>query len=70
MIVFQETMDSHSLDVVRDPDPGNPHDFNRKIAMLQWHPDRQPRMVPVHDHSSFTLAEMEEMTAKLKEVSR
>ena len=70
MIVFRETMDAHSLDVVRDPNHGTPHDWNRLIARLQWHSGRLPRMVPVNPDFGFTLAEMVEMTAKLTEVSR
>jgi hypothetical protein len=38
MIEFRQTADAHSLDVVRDPDPDNYHDFNRLVARLQWHP--------------------------------
>lgn len=67
-------MDPHSLDVVRDPNPDNPHDFVRIIARFQWHPGSTPRMEPVvhaplNHHSYYTLAEMVEMTAILKEVS-
>gem|GEM_PF-2593224 len=38
--------------------------------MLQWHPGSPPRVVVVHDYSSFTLDELVEMMAKLKEMSR
>jgi hypothetical protein len=67
MIIFQQTMDAHSLNVVRDPNPDNPHDYSRIIAMVQWHPGRPPRVVP--QGHSFTLPEMVEMTDKLREVS-
>ena len=71
MIVFHETMDAYSLDVVRDPNPDNHHDFSRIVARIQWHAGHSPRMVVVHDHAVFTLDEMIETTAKLKEeVSR
>lgn len=32
MIVFRETMDSHSLDVVRDPNPDNRFEWSRIVA--------------------------------------
>jgi hypothetical protein len=66
MLEFQRTMDPHSLDVVRDPDPHVNHDWNKTVARISWHPGRAPHMQPVHDHSSFTLDEMIEITAELQ----
>lgn len=75
MIVFRHTMDAHSFDVVREH--GSYGSINRLgrspqglVAMLQWHPGSPPRVVVVHDYSSFTLDELVEMMAKLKEMSR
>lgn len=67
MLEFRQTMDPHSLDVVRDPDPHVAHNWNKTVARIQWHTGRTPHMAPVHDHASFTLDEMKLMTAKLEE---
>ena len=69
MITFKANMDPHALDVVRDADPSNPHDWERVIALLHWHPGHEPRMVVTRHFSSITLDELVEIVAKLKEVS-
>lgn len=58
MITFRDTMDPHSVDVIRDD--------QTHIAYLQWHPGRMPRIIPVStatDH--FTIQEMRVMTREL-----
>lgn len=59
MITFRDSMDPHSLDVRRD---------DILVAMIQWHREREPRIVVWQPLlSSFTLSEMKQMVTKLDE---
>jgi len=59
-LYFRQTADPHGLDVLQD---------NKRVASLQWHRDRAPRVVIV-DFASFTLVELIEMSARLTKESR
>lgn len=64
---FRATMDPHSLDVLRR---------GRIVAMIQWHPEREPHFEVRHGFESaqgstgFTTSELREMADRLDEEVR
>jgi hypothetical protein len=61
VLEFRPTMDPHSVDVFQSVDGEAP----RRIAMLQWHPERPPALVALYAGSRFTCDEMRAMVAHL-----
>lgn len=68
MITFKQSADPCSVVVMRlGRDAATSKQTEHMIAMLQWHDDRAPRIVPCE--GSFTLEEAVEMTDKLAELA-
>lgn len=59
-LTVHQTMDPDSLDVIRLP-------VDSRVAMLQRHAYREPRIVFLGEHQSFTLIEVEQMVTELAE---
>jgi len=57
MFSFEETMDPHSVDVMRD---------GRIVARLQWHSRMPMRVVTTGAFAEFTVAELRAMIAELE----
>jgi hypothetical protein len=66
MIVFQLTMDPHSLDIIRLDSIAK--DKHEKIGMLQWHSEREPRVVLSRDSDFLTIKEMMDCVSKFIEI--
>lgn len=56
-LTFRQTADPRGLDVLRG---------DKRVASLQWHPDRAPRLVVEGAWESFTLAELTAITERLR----
>ena len=63
MIVFDESMDRYSLDIRRIL---NSDDKPKAVGFLQWHPERQPRIIIRDSVQYLTLAELETCVAELR----
>ena len=61
MLGFRQTMDSHSIEVIR---VGR---IKEELGSIQWHPEREKRFVICADIlGHLTLAEMKEIVAALE----
>lgn len=61
MITFNRSIDPHSLDIVRD---------SEDIGFLQWHPDRDPRIVLHKAGEQLSVWELQACMLKFEEVQR
>jgi hypothetical protein len=58
MVEFHESMDGHSLDVSKQ---------GKGIAYIQWHPEREPRLVWREAFDDLTIDEMRQCLNRLEE---